>query len=280
MKMKKILFALPFIISSVFLPVYAQAPTKPISEHKCTSNPCGNTATGEDPQEQRIREGEALNNKIRDSADDKNRWRTIPLYSDSSKPNELSLPVVKTAGLEMRLDPKLGQLTFSKTGMQQTFLIASPRGTKNSSCPEYSIEVIEASAAHALIRKTCFRAEYAPGRYSMSIEYYLYDAETAVMRNIWRATVSDKKAHMPDAKPTPTLKTLPNGYRFDWSGIQPSDSPPSTTTIHNSYVRNIEKVGEKELLCTNLSAPKGQGIEDEMCEGGILPRVGDKSIKR
>lgn len=279
MKLKKILLVLPVILGTTSLPAYAQTTAKPISGHKCTSTPCGNTATGEDPQEQNIREGETLNNKIRDSADDKNRWRTIPLYSDSTKPNDLRLPVVKAAGFEMRLNPKLGQLSFSKAGMQQSFLIASPRGAKNSACPEYSVEVIEASAVHALIRKTCFRAEYTPGHYNMSIEYYLYDMETAVMRNIWRAVVSDKNARMPDAKPTPTLKVLANGYRFDWSGVQPSDSPPSTTVIHNIYTRNMEKNEGKGLLCTNVSAPKGQGIEDEMCEGGILPQVEEKHAR-
>ena len=271
--MKKLSPYLPVIIALIASSAAAQN----LAATRCTSTPCGNTATGEDPQEQRIREGQALIDKILDSDDDKHRWRAISLYSDSTKPNDLRLPVVKAAGLEMRLDPKLGQLSFSKSGMQQTFLIASPRGTKRSTCPEYSIAVTEASATHALVRKICLLMEYAPDRYTMGVDYYLYDEQTSEMRNIWRAVVSDKNASMPKAKPTPTLKVIPNGYRFDWTGIQPSDSPPSTTVLHNSYTRITEKDGTKALLCTNLAAPKGQGVEDDMCEGGILTLVAGKT---
>lgn len=271
--MKKILLCLSLCASAILPPVYAQSPAKPISGHKCTSSPCGNTATGEDPQEQRIHEGALILDKIRNGDDDQLRWTSISLYSDSSDPKHLSMPLVKAAGLEMRLYPKLGHLSFSKQGRQHMFSIASPLGSKNSICPQYVIDVVEASAAHALLRMACLKTETAPGRYHMGVEYYLYDLETATMREIWRAAVQDKNAHMPDAKPKPTLKIIPNGYRFDWKGVQPSDNPPSITTLHNSYTRSTDKSGVKGLLCTNLSAPKGEGVEDDMCEGGILPLV-------
>ena len=132
---------------------------------------------------------------------------------------------------------------------------------------------------HALVSMTCFQNEYAPGRYHMGVDYYLYDQETGVMRNIWGAAVNDKNAKMPDAKPVPSLKVTPTGYRFDWSGVQPSDGKPSTTVLHNSYVRSVAKNGDKFLLCTNLSAPRGTGVEDDMCEGGILPRVSEETKK-
>jgi len=41
---------------------------------KCTSTPCGNTASGEDPQEQRIREGAARSAAIRAGGDDQVNW--------------------------------------------------------------------------------------------------------------------------------------------------------------------------------------------------------------
>ncbi|GJJ04318.1 hypothetical protein RugamoR64_48560 [Duganella rhizosphaerae] len=277
--MKKLLLCLPLIISSALLPACAQDARAPVKTQNCTSTPCGNTATGEDPQEQRLREGAARSNEIREGDDDQRRWASIRLNSDSTKPERLKMPVVKAAGLEMRLDPKLGQLSFSKAGLQHTFGIASPLGDKSSVCPEYSIQIVEASAAHALVRMACLQAETAPGRYHMGVDYYLYDAETAQMRNIWRAAVTDKNARMPDAKPVPSLKLIPNGYRFDWSGIQPSDNKPSKTVLHNSYIRSTEKSGAKVLLCTDLNAPKGQGVEDEMCEGGILPLVPAKTAK-
>ncbi len=188
------------------------------------STPCGNTASGEDPQEQRIRKGAVMADAIRAGDDDQQRWSSIRLYSDTTKPERLKLTVVKSAGLEMQLDPKLGYLTLSTPALRHTFAIASPVGDKTSVCPDYALQIVEASAFHALVRMTCLQTEYAPGRYHMGIDYYLYDAVTGVMRNIWRAAVSDKNAHMPDAKPTPSLKVIPNGYRFDWTGVQPRTS--------------------------------------------------------
>jgi hypothetical protein len=278
-KMKKILFLLSAIISITSLQASAQNPSTSEKIEKCTSSPCGNTATGEDPQEQRIREAVVRANKIRDGDDDQKRWETISLYSDSTKPEKLKMTVVKAAKLEMQLDPKLGHISFSMPGVKQIFSIASPLGDERSICPRYSIDVVQASPAHVLLRMSCLKTQYSPGRYHMSVDYYLYDLETAVMRTIWAASVNDKNAHLPDAKPTPSLKIIPNGYRFDWSGVQPSDGKASTTTLHNIYVRSTEKTGKKILLCTNLSAPQGQGVEDEMCEGGILPAVEDKNRK-
>lgn len=263
--MKRTLLCLSFLInlSAVFA-------------DECTSTPCGNTATGEDPQRLRAREGAALTDAIRIGDDDQQRWSSIRLNSDSTKPERLKLVVVKSAGFEMRLDQQLGQLTFTTPVVRHTFAIASPRGDRTSVCPEYSLQIVEASAAHALVRMVCLQAEYAPGRYHMGVNYYLYDADTGVMRNIWRAAVSDKNGRMPDAKPKPSLQVIPNGYQLDWSGVtQGSDKKPNTT-LHNRFTRTSARNGEKTLLCTNLSVPKGQGIEDDMCEGGILPRVENK----
>ena len=265
--------------SAMFLRASAQTTSTPTPVQKCTSSPCGNTANGEDPQEQRSREAAVRADKIRVGADDQRRWESISLYSDSVKPEHLKMSVVKAADLEMRLDPKLGHITLERRSIQQTFSIASPLGDKSSICPRYVIDVVEASAAHALLRMSCLKAEYAPGRYHMGVDYYLYDVETATMRTIWEASVNDKDAHLPDAKPTPSLKTIANGYRFDWTGVKPSNSRPSTTVLHNSYTRSVEKTGLKVLLCTNLSAPKGKGVEDDMCEGGVLPLVEGKNVK-
>lgn len=275
--MKRLLLCLPAVIALSVPPACAQDGRVPVKKQKCTSTPCGNTETGEDPQEQRVREASERSDKIRGGEDDRRRWSSVVLYSDSTQPAKLTMPVIKAAGLEMRLDPKLGQLSFNKPGVSQAFKIAAPKGDKRSVCPEYAVQVIEASAVHALVSMACFQTEYAPGHYHMGIDYYLYDEEAGVMRNIWAAAVRDKSARMPDAKPVPSLKVTPAGYRFDWSGVQPSDGKPATMVLHNSYVRSVAKTGDKFLLCTNLSAPKNTGVEDEMCEGGILPRVSEKN---
>ncbi|MYM70435.1 hypothetical protein GTP45_27035 [Pseudoduganella sp. FT55W] len=263
--MKRTILCLSFLInlSTVFA-------------HECPSKPCGNTATGEDPQRLRAREGAAGTDAIRAGADDQQRWSSIRLNSDSTKPERLKLVVVKSAGFEMRLDPQLGQLTFGTPVVRHTFAIASPRGDRTSVCPEYSLQIVEASAAHALARMVCLQAEYAPARYHMGVDYYLYDVDTGVMRNIWRAAVSDKNGRMPDANPKPSLQVIPNGYQLDWSGAPQGRGKDSTTTLHNRFTRTSAKNGQQTLLCTNLSVPKGQGVEDEMCEGGILPRVVNK----
>lgn len=162
-----------------------------------------------------MREGGARSESIRAGDDDQQRWSSIRLYSDSTRHERLAMPVMKAAGLAMRLDPKSGQLSFSKPGARHTFSIASPAG------------------------------------------------------------VNDKNARMPDAKPPPSLKIIPNGYRFEWAGVQPSNGKMSTTVLHNSYTRQAGKTGGMILLCTNLSAPHGQGVEDEMCEGAVLMRIRD-----
>lgn len=277
--MKKLLLFLPVIFVCSILPACARDAHAPIKVQKCTSTPCSNTETGEDPQEQHIREGSEQSDKIREGGDDQRRWSSIVLYSDSTKPAKLTMPVIRSLGFDMRLEPKLGQLSFSKQGVVQTFKIASAAADKSSVCPEYAVQVTEASPIHALVSLTCYQYEYAPNRYHMGIDYYLYDAETAVMRNIWNSAVSDKNARTPEPKPIPSIKIVANGYRFDWSGIQPSNAKPSRTTLHNSYIRSTSKNGDKVLLCTNLSAPKGGGVEDEMCEGGILPRIPEKGGK-
>ncbi|NGZ87434.1 hypothetical protein [Duganella aceris] len=270
-KLNQLLLWLSLTSSSVLLPAYPHEAAPP----KCTSAPCGNTATGEDPQQQRLREAGARSEALRGGDDDQQRWSSIRLYSDSTKPERLTMPVMKAAGLAMHLDPKSGQLSFSKPGARHTFSIVSPAGDKNSVCPEYTIQIIEASPVHALVRMSCLQVEYAPGRYHMGVDYYLYDAETAVMRSIWRTAVNDRNARMPDTKPPPSLKIIPNGYRFDWAGVPPSNSKMSTTVLRNSYTRQTGKTGGMILLCTNLSAPNGQGVEDEMCEGAVLTRIRD-----
>lgn len=69
---------------------------------------------------------------------------------------------------------------------------------------------------------------------------------------------------------------ISNGYQLDWSGIPQGSGKDATTTLHNRFTRTAARNGQKTLLCTNLRAPKGQGVEDDMCEGGVLPRVVNK----
>ncbi|MEC5164229.1 MULTISPECIES: hypothetical protein [unclassified Janthinobacterium] len=244
----------------------------PVKEYNCTSNPCGNTATGEDPSDISGKKGAAILDEIRYGDEDKLRWTAIALSSDSEKNDNLKITLIRAVNFKMQLNPILGNITFSKSGVEHTFQIASPRGEKGGLCPEYTITVNEASSSHAIIKKSCLRYNYKPGRYFMSVDYYLYDFEIAIMRNIWRSSVQINSP-LPEAKPTPAVKKIKNGYRFDWIGMFPSDNLPSKMEIHNTYLREKDKKGSNVLICTDTSAPRNKGIENEMCEGEVLTRV-------
>jgi len=61
---------------------FAQPVAQVTLQKKCTSTPCGNTATGEDPSDIAERHDENLLNDLRETATDRQRWGISSLYSN------------------------------------------------------------------------------------------------------------------------------------------------------------------------------------------------------
>jgi len=223
------------------------------------------------PADNAQRESEALTERIKQGDDDKERWARISLYSDSEAAEELVMPLVKSADLTMRLDPVRGYLEFSTGSIRQAYAIATPRDTKRTVCPKYNLRVIDASAKHAVLRRVCNEYEFRPNRFASSVDYFIYDAETATMRMIWHNEATKKGSPLPVAKPVPMVRVLPNGYQFDWKS-QASSNSEGPTEIHTSYVRKTID-GARNLICTDNTAPKGDGNEAGYCEGERPPLV-------
>lgn len=236
--------------------------------YKCTSDPCGNTASGEDPSEVREREGSAIFREIENGNDDKYRWSVLTLYSTSTADENLRMTLVKKSKFEAVLIPPIGYLKFSAPGRIHTFKIHGKLGESNDTCPKYSIRIAEASENHAVIQKGCRKYEYAPNRFFMSVEYFLYDANTAVMRSIWHSAVHTPNAKFPQANPRPKVQVLKDGYQFDWTGLLPGDDEPTPLKIRNKFYRQ-----DGNLICKDLTASRNDAVESGMCEGGIRERV-------
>ena len=75
------------------------------THYRCTSKPCGNTATGEDPQDVLLREARAEQSKIKSDGPDQARWQ-IPIYSTSTKKSDLEILITKSAKFSMRLSSR------------------------------------------------------------------------------------------------------------------------------------------------------------------------------
>ncbi len=240
---------------------------------QCSSSPCGNTPTGEDPQDIAIRKGRKARDAIVENGTDESRW-ALRIYSTSKPPERLDLYVIKAADFKMRLVPALGHLRFEfPTGVDE-FEIEQPNGAANSICPEYNINVINASRSHAIVRKSCPLYEYRPGRYAMGMTYYLYDAPTHIMRVLWQSQTNGKDDPFPapDAKPKVTM--LNNGYTIDWTASYPSEGSIRKFSLHNRYTRNQESGSARATLqCTDTSQSGKNGVESGSCEGAMLPRV-------
>lgn len=211
----------------------------------------------------------AAENALRASDEDRKRW-TIPIYSRSERPEDLSLEVVRSAKPGMRLLPSQGHLSICTPASRHVFAIAHPQGSGDV-CPAYNLHVVDASDVHILLKRVCRKFEYKPGRFARSVTYYLYDKPTGTMRDIWTASASGKDDPLPDAKPTPTIKRIANGYQFDWSGIYPGNPSRQPLDIHNRFVRVLDGA-ERTLSCTNVSTGGGRGAPSS-CEGSYLDRV-------
>jgi len=223
-----------------------------------------------DPQEESTEAARQMQNALRAGDDDRKRW-VLPIYSASERPESLSLDVVRSAGLALRLAPAEGHLTISTPASKHVFAIASAEGA-GTVCPKYNLYVTDASSDYILLKRVCRSFEYKPGRFAKSVTYYLYDQPTGTMRDIWTASASGKDDPMPDAKPQPALKRLANGYQFDWSGTYPGDAGGQRHEIHNRFTRKLDG-GQRTLTCTKVSAGSGRG-DASACEGEFVQRVG------
>lgn len=237
--------------------------------YQCTSTPCGNTATGEDPQDVLLREARAEQNKIKSEGSDLVRWQ-IPIYSTSTKKSDLEMLITKNAKFSMRLAPAQGYLYFSTPASNQAFKIGEPN-TSDNLCPKYNLQIVDASDKHAVIQKSCPRIQYRAGKFFSGVTYYLYDVPTATMRDIWRASAVGSKDPLPLAEPVPSMKIIDNGYLFDWKGLHPGGSSTSSASIRNKYVRKAGNT-KQILVCIDMKV-QGGAVEDEMCEGSTVPKA-------
>lgn len=242
------------------------------SNPRCTSTPCGNTASGEDPQDVRIREGMQMRARIAGSASDQARWK-IPIFSDAKDPKDLELDLVKTADFKLRLMPQQGRLEFLKAGTSEVFEIGPAANSNNLMCRRYALRVIDASVDHAMIQKSCSLSEYRPGRFHKSTAYYLYDAPTHTMRLVWDSFASEKDAPSTAPSEKPNVLIVPNGYEIRMGGTYIFEGETIKLSLRNAYLRQPTANGKMELVCSDLLQPKAERIEAASCEGGILPLV-------
>ncbi|MGB7193783.1 MAG: hypothetical protein WBD81_10015 [Collimonas pratensis] len=240
---------------------------------RCTSDPCANTPTGEDQYVIDAREAAAYNKKVLEAGTDQQRWNQFRLYSDSKDPNRLKVPMILAIGLEMKLDPKKGDISIEKSGQKQVFKIDDSVRSGASTCPKYSVRILDASSTYAMIEKSCSISEYAPGKYNMGVDYYLYDMQTATLRSVWEGSSTEKASPFPRPKPAPQVKKISNGYQLDWSATDPSNKQDGKINIHTKYVREKDRqTGKTELVCIDLTAAKDEE-HGGACEGGILPLI-------
>jgi len=236
----------------------------------CTTSPCANTADAQSRGDMLEREGKNVLDKIRQSADDRTRWKTV-LYSEGTSTSELELTIVKSADFKMRLDPKAGTLSFSTATSLDTFAIHDRR-SRVDPCPSYNIRIVEASPAHALIRHVCPKKEYQPGKFYMSNQYFLYDVETGTATSIWLAAASGKETPFPSARPHPTVQPIRGGYMVKWAGDFPGDSPSGKIELRNKYMPQSVS-GKRSLVCIDVSDPGAPAVENGMCEGEALEKL-------
>lgn len=250
--------------------VSAQAVEALHEKRRCTSTPCANTATGEDPSEIAEREGRARLEQIRQGTDDKVRWKRIRLYSDSTDPKRLEMMVHSQSAISMSLAPQSGNLSFRSPAVVHTFNVAAPGKGSDNPCPVYNLQVVDASDGHAVVKKSCPKFEYKPGREYKSYEYYLYDLKTASMREIWSALAIVNASQLVAPTPEPTVSVTSNGYQFKWTGFVSQGEQPTNRAYNLAFVREADKKGNLKLVCRDLAAPKAEHAAGG-CEGAGLP---------
>lgn len=249
----------------------SQSASSPRSISKCTSTPCANTASGEDPQDIAIRKAREERDASTKGKDDQTRWKRT-LYSDATRPQDLQVELIRAANFSMYLSPALGYIHFRQPRAHDTFEIELPLGTANSLCPEYAIDTVVATKSYAVVRKSCMLHEYKPNRYSMGSTYYLYDVETRTMRTVWQSQTSGRDDPFPDPSVEPTVTASDDSITIKWKATYPSEGKVRSLVVNTRYVRSNTSAS-RELVCTDLSAPVNENIEVGACEGGALRRV-------
>jgi len=257
---------------------HKEAPAVTTSPTGCGQMSCGNTPTGEDPQEYRIRKGEEKLDAIAAGNSDKERW-TVPLFSDSKKPKNLELYVIKSAGFVLKLRPPQGQIQFDKNGSSDVFEIGSPQSSGDLICRDYFIKILDASPTHAMIEKGCIGSEYKPGRYHIGTSYFLYDNATHSMRPIWESSSSLKDAPAPALDRVPAISVKSNGYEIRWQANYVRDGKARHLDLHNRYTREATANGKIALICRDLLERGKVEPETGACEGGTVPLVSGGKIK-
>lgn len=266
-------FALPVLALSLLSACsQAKEPAQksPIAEAKQQAKSVA--AAPQNPGEVAERARQAAVERARSGNDDKKRWSFVVMESDATaeEADTLVMSLVKAAKFEMRLQPKEGHIIFTKPGIKHVFKLGNRADSKGNICPNYNVRVLEASSGHAVFRMVCKPFEYPRNRVFMSNQFYLYDVQTATVRNLWTVFGDEKTARFPEADPPITVQITATGYRFDWAGVQTGEDGPIKMNIRNVYTR--EKTGKLAgtLSCADLNFPGREGFESESCQTGIL----------
>jgi hypothetical protein len=88
----------------------------------------------EDKQMILVEQGRARRKNLIKNGTDRERW-AVPIYSDSTRPAELQLMLLRSNGLTMRLAPQLGILYFESPKKIHAFKIAAAPGDAGAMCP-------------------------------------------------------------------------------------------------------------------------------------------------
>ncbi|MTW10513.1 hypothetical protein GM658_07835 [Pseudoduganella eburnea] len=239
-----------------------------------TSETRANTSsTSKDPNDAIDREAKERIDQIRSGSDDRQRWKKVKLYSDAPDPKRLIMPLLTGSNTMLSLDPTSGKITIASPEQKHVFEFAPAKGSPDNPCPLYIVQVIDASKEHALIRKTCPKFEYKPGRSFKSYDYYLYDRQTATMRDIWSASAMENLSLLQSPSPELSVSNTADGYKFQWKGEVASGGSMTMYNFNNMYIRQRNKDGKLELVCKDMLSGKQGEVESNRCEGGVLPLV-------
>jgi len=188
-------------------------------------------------------------------------------------PKELESYLIKNADFRVRLVPEKGHIQFQKGTMIDVFEIGLTPSSPRLVCKDYTINIVNASANHAVIQKQCHEVEYRPNRFRAEVNYFLYDRVTHSMRTFWQSYSSTKGAPSPVPDTKPVITMLPDGYELKWNGHYIFEGERKKLSIRNRYTRQTQDDGTTSLTCRDLSQPGKVDPETGACEGGYLPHV-------
>jgi hypothetical protein len=187
------------------------------------------------------------------------------------------MPLHAASSSTLSLDPNKGDLTIATPEQKHVFGIAAAKNSPGNVCPLYILQVIDASNDHAFIRKTCAGFEFKPGHWHKSFDYYLYDRQTATMREIWSASAIENLNLLVIPSPELSISKTADGYRFQWKGEVASGGALTAYNYNNLYSRQRNKEGKLELVCKDLTIQ--DEVEGGLCEGRALPLVSNRNTR-